>query len=135
MSARGKSIARCPIRGEYCGEHGFVHGYEAEQLRKGVEILVGEYFNPNAPVDDCEALRRELKALLDRVDARDSLAFVEAPKRAKRPSRAQAELTTMLVAILRDAKDLLGLGGYRARKKLTNGAIVSFSIKMPPEPR
>lgn len=131
MSAR--SAARCPVRGEYCGEHGFIHGGEADELRAGLEKLMAnntvrseEWPHYAVRVDD-------LQKLLDRVDARDSIAFVEAPKRPRRRSKALVELTTMLVALLRDAKDFFAVGAYRCRKKLTNGAIVTFSIKMPPE--
>lgn len=56
-----------------CAVHvGAVHGGEAEELRAGIEQLIA---------DDEEliwrAVRRELQDLLDRVDARDSLAHLE----------------------------------------------------------
>ncbi|MGE0792515.1 MAG: hypothetical protein AB7S26_42990 [Sandaracinaceae bacterium] len=71
----------CRVYADLCPEHGFVHGAEAAELRAGIEDLVGEYFNPNASSDDCEDLRKALEALLDRVDARDSLAHLEAMSR------------------------------------------------------
>lgn len=62
----------CPppcVIGQYCERHGFIHGMEAEQLRQGIERLIerGE--------DD---VLEELQQLLDHVDARDALAFMEA---------------------------------------------------------
>jgi hypothetical protein len=67
--------------GVACETHGGeIHGREAEELRAGVEQII----NTVAHVHDDDALfdlgeiRRALIALLDRVDARDSLAFREA---------------------------------------------------------
>jgi hypothetical protein len=58
---------RCPMHGDQ------VHGREAEQLRKGIEeILARPHQRDGAPSVD-----RQLQALLDRVDARDSLAYLE----------------------------------------------------------
>jgi hypothetical protein len=59
-------LRRCPIRGE-CPRHGFVHGAEAEELRSGIEKLLER---------GCLNYPMRLRELLDRVDARDSLAFV-----------------------------------------------------------
>jgi len=58
----------CPIRAAGCPEHGFVHGGEAEELRAGLEELL-----------ERNGLTRDaVERLLDRVDARDSLALLEA---------------------------------------------------------
>lgn len=59
----------CLVRSEYCAVHGVVHGAEAEELRKGVEVLIGNY----EPVPG-----ELLQELLDRVSAADSLAYLDA---------------------------------------------------------
>lgn len=55
--------------GIYCSDHGFIHGAEAEELRQAIEKLRDARGRPT-----CEALTR----LLDDIDARDSLAYLEA---------------------------------------------------------
>lgn len=60
-----------------CPVHAFQrHGKEAEELRAGVEKVIEEFDN-----DEGHAGRRAvcgvLRALLDRVDARDSLSYLE----------------------------------------------------------
>ena len=68
------------VVGRACVKHGgAVHGREAEELRAGVERLLGN----SADGDDeahiaLEELHKALFFLLDHVDARDSLAFLEA---------------------------------------------------------
>jgi len=52
-----------------CEKHGFIHGAEAEELREGIEKLCNKY-DKKVPIQDLEDLLR-------RVDARDSLAFIE----------------------------------------------------------
>lgn len=54
--------AVCVI-GEYCRRHMFVHGAEAEELRSRLE-RIGD-------------LPSEVRRILDDVDARDSLAWLE----------------------------------------------------------
>lgn len=52
-------------------------GYEAEQLRAGIEKLIGEA-EYASELDDREAVPAyDLQKLLDDVDARDSLAYLE----------------------------------------------------------
>jgi hypothetical protein len=64
---------RCTI-GVQCRKHcDQVHGLEAEELRKGVEKIIGEY--TDVENDD---ITQALQRLLDTTDARDSLAFLEA---------------------------------------------------------
>lgn len=78
-----KSKERCPIRGRYCSEHGFVHGHEAEALRSGIENLMVTKSEPTR--DHGFAVNVvDLQKLLDSVDARDSLAFVEARQKRRR---------------------------------------------------
>ncbi len=72
---------KCPIRNVYCDEHDFVHGREAEELRSGVENLIR---NSNGGKVSTRALQR----LLDRVDARDSLAWREASDDGKEEATA-----------------------------------------------
>jgi hypothetical protein len=59
-------MARCVI-GKYCRRHQFIHGAEAEELRERIEALLA------AGYVDGDAVQR----VLDDVDARDSLAFIE----------------------------------------------------------
>jgi len=67
----------CPVYREACFDHGFVHGAEAEELREGIEKVLGRH----------TVTHEGLMRLLDRVDARDSLAYREAtdpkPRKAK----------------------------------------------------
>ena len=74
-------MADCCVVGVRCDRHyGEVHGQEAEELRAGVEQIL----HNTADVRDDEAAfvlaeqRKALIFLLDRIDARDSLAFREA---------------------------------------------------------
>ncbi len=70
----------CPVYRTICTEHGgFTHGAEAEELRQGVERII-ENTDTSGP---CDNLLSDLRALLDRVDARDSLAWIEAKGRRK----------------------------------------------------
>jgi hypothetical protein len=62
----------CTVYAKYCREHNFVHGAEAEELRQGVEKLIA------AASETRKVSVTSLRRLLDRVDARDSLAFREA---------------------------------------------------------
>lgn len=60
-----------------CAVHGQqVHGGEAEELRKGIEEIV-KYMDAAEDSDDLISGVRRLKALLEEVDARDSLAYRE----------------------------------------------------------
>jgi hypothetical protein len=67
-----------------CALHGDgIHGQEAEELRSGVELILK---NTDDVRDDEAAFvlaeqRKALIFLLDRIDARDSLAFREATDR------------------------------------------------------
>lgn len=79
MSERAKN---CPAYAGYCGVHGFTHGAEAEELRKGLEVIVRKYGLPENDTHDGELIR-QINALLDRVDARDSVAFLERDTRLK----------------------------------------------------
>lgn len=77
-------MAKCTVFTHGCPEHGFIHGGEAEELRSGIEAIIAE-------IDDGEdedslgrlraigsGLKHDLQRLLDKTDARDSLAFGEA---------------------------------------------------------
>jgi hypothetical protein len=77
-------LADACVIGLPCDRHGgAVHGQEAEELRAGVEQILRN----TSDVDDdavsdvlhvLRGLRKSLIFLLDRIDARDSLAFREA---------------------------------------------------------
>lgn len=63
----------CAIDGKPCKDHaGVVHGAEAEELRSGIERIRARNY------DDVGELSDALLRLLDSVDARDSLALLEA---------------------------------------------------------
>lgn len=73
-------ISESCVIGLPCEKHGgAVHGQEAEELRAGVERILKN----TGDVRDGEAafvlveLRKSLIFLLDHIDARDSLAFLE----------------------------------------------------------
>jgi len=64
----------CAVYNGWCPVHGFQHGAEAEELREGIESLM-ERFAGSVP-------NIELQALLDRVDARDSVARLDAMRKS-----------------------------------------------------
>lgn len=68
---------QCTMYEKYCHEHGFVHGGEAEELRGGIEFIVE---TTSVETEEEQTILDRLQALLDRVDARDSLAFVKTNK-------------------------------------------------------
>lgn len=80
----------CPVYAGYCSEHGFTHGAEAEELREGIEKLIKDFDHPDEE-SVLQEVVRDLQALLDRVDARDSLAFSECPKKRR---KARKRVTT-----------------------------------------
>ncbi|NUP12928.1 MAG: hypothetical protein HOW73_43365 [Polyangiaceae bacterium] len=59
------SKPKCPVLRDYC-----LHGEEAEELRAGIEKLITETSD--------SGWRITLQRLLDEVDARDSLAYLDA---------------------------------------------------------
>jgi hypothetical protein len=73
----------CPLRDEFCPEHDFVHGREAEELREGIKDLLEDGDDD----DEAGVLRRGLSKLLDKVDARDSVAWLDANKRKQNAAR------------------------------------------------
>ena len=86
-------LAACCVVGVRCDQHyGAVHGQEAEELRAGIEQILrntSDVEDAAAP-DVLSALRKSLIFLLDRVDARDSLAFCEATDPPEADSEARA---------------------------------------------
>lgn len=76
-----RSRARVCVIGRPCAKHGdVVHGREAEELRAGVEQILGNTADvrEDAAIHVLREMRRALLFLLDHTDARDSLAFQEA---------------------------------------------------------
>lgn len=65
-STRTKAKRQC-IFGEYCSLHGFIHGAEAEELRSRLEALIEE--------ETIDAVA--IQAILNDVDARDAVAYLE----------------------------------------------------------
>ena len=74
-------LADCCVIGMRCAQHhDAVHGQEAEDLRAGIEQILrntSDVEDAAAP-DVLRSFRKSLIFLLDRIDARDSLAFREA---------------------------------------------------------
>jgi len=66
--SKRRDRSRCPVH------DGQIHGGEAEELREGIESIISRRKLVSV---------RELRALLDRVDARDSLAYLERRKVAR----------------------------------------------------
>lgn len=65
-----------PIEDNECRVHGFAeHGKEAEELRAGVESIIEEF--DGVDFATVETVCGVLRALLERVDARDSIAYLE----------------------------------------------------------
>lgn len=76
-----KKDMTCSITSSVCAKHEFVHGKEADELRCGLEGIIAYYSENYTPeADPIEEIVESLRNLLDRVDARDSLAFLEAIK-------------------------------------------------------
>jgi len=72
-SAAGQCVVGVP-----CDRHGrAIHGREAEELRSGIEQILRQYEQHADSDFEYNSLRRSLRALLDEVDARDSLAYLE----------------------------------------------------------
>ena len=61
----------CAI-GRYCPKHNYIHGAEAEEFRCRMEEAIKE-----AEERDDEACIGVIQKILDDVDARDSLAYLE----------------------------------------------------------
>lgn len=85
--------AACVV-GRACDRHeGAVHGQEAEELRAGVEQILRNtadvsFLYEGDALEVVRSMRKALIFLLDRIDARDSLAFREATD----PTPLQASL-------------------------------------------
>lgn len=68
--------------GHYCREHGHVHGSEAEELRAKLAKLRAD--------DDGNVPGYQIEHLLDDVDARDSLAYLENRPKARTKKKRKA---------------------------------------------
>lgn len=92
MDERG--VKKCPMQMRTCSVHGFVHGNEAEQLRAGIEKMMGDpgasgiYLNCEDRTD-WDQVTEALQKLLDNTDAHDSLAFLENQDRARARKASQ----------------------------------------------
>lgn len=87
-------LADCCVVGVCCDRHGgAIHGQEAEELRAGVEHILSNTSDveDDAAPDVLRAMRKSLVFLLDRIDARDSLAFREATDPNETVSRSTDE--------------------------------------------
>ena len=73
-----EAASRC-VLGVPCERHrGVVHGREAEELRAGLEKILSDSVHRSSGPAAHKELRLSLQRLLDKVNARDSLAFLEA---------------------------------------------------------
>lgn len=71
-------VTKCPVYAVLCQEHGgIVHGMEAEELRAGIEELIAGA-DDSVDEDARVVSAADLQSLVDKVDARDSLAYREA---------------------------------------------------------
>jgi len=88
----------CKVYDECCPVHGFCHGAEADELREGIQAIVDDDArlpfasgddSPQSMVEETSRhYRKALEELLERVDARDSLARMEAQQDGRRrPAR------------------------------------------------
>lgn len=77
-------------RNQVCPQHDFVHGKEAEELRSGIEEILTEDYACDHVADMTRALLR----LLERVDARDSLAYLEGKRRPSRKKHSRKRAKT-----------------------------------------
>jgi hypothetical protein len=74
-------VSEMCLIGVPCEKHGgMIHGQEAEELRAGVEQILRNtaHVNEDDEPSVFHDMRKSLIFLLDRIDARDSLAFREA---------------------------------------------------------
>lgn len=72
----------CPVHDD---QH---HGREAEELRQGIDRVIAEH-GGNWSRDGAEEMADALSMMLDSVDARDSLAWLERRDRMKRKAAAR----------------------------------------------
>jgi hypothetical protein len=89
------------IIGVYCRKHGFVHGAEAEELRQ----RLGELLNV-----DSETQHHTLQDVLDDVDARDSLAYLEANGPVSERTCATCRHDSVMPLCARGVGRLVGIG-------------------------
>lgn len=76
----------CRINGQRCPECEYVHGREAEELRRAIEKLIAEYQDENELLNP-RIVADRLQNRLDSIDARDALAYLNASgKRSHRRS-------------------------------------------------
>lgn len=61
------------VIGKYCMKHNFIHGGEAEELRQRIEALLSDSENLKK-----NQLISSINHILEDVDARDALAYLEA---------------------------------------------------------
>lgn len=90
----GAVPSRCTVYSEVCPEHGFVHGAEAEELRAGIEKILARNYGCDTN-ELPSGVQMSLAMLLDRTDARDSLAFRDAqdPSRDEAPAAQEGGAT------------------------------------------
>lgn len=108
----------CPVANVPCAVHGYIHGKEAEELRTSIEQLLAE--------NEDRVSRHDLWDLLDNVDARDSLAFVEAKDGDTRPESDDLKALFAAEARATAAEERAG----RAEAALPH----CFACLAPPEP-
>ena len=70
--------SKCYMLDQGCPVHGYIHGKEAEELREGLKKLLD---TASGDADEMGVPVHELEDMLDRIDARDSVAWLEASKK------------------------------------------------------
>lgn len=88
-ASKKSQTSKCTIREFGCAVHGFIHGAEAEELREGIQKIIVHYEDA-AYENDSDLMLDDLRKLLERVDARDSVAFLEAKTAQQRRAAKRA---------------------------------------------
>ena len=75
------------VRMHECPVHSFAkHGKEAEELRDGIDDIIGDLESNEDDMVSVSDVAGLLRKLLEQVDSRDSLAYLESARRASSPS-------------------------------------------------
>ena len=78
--------SNCTVHTAPCPEHGFVHGAEANELREAIESILKDFRDTTtgSAEEDLSDILEDLEHLLQKIDARDSVAHLEAKRESER---------------------------------------------------
>lgn len=85
--------SKCRLFDDYCIEHEFTHGAEATELREGIEQILRDLPGLDQANESFTVPIGYLQRLLDRIDARDSLAYAEHLEKEKSAQNIAQEKT------------------------------------------